>query len=419
MTLRDDGSGPTRSVLVLGSLGGGITVDDLRVAASNPETGFEVNCMDWASTDQFEVEIVLANLIAWRSDVLCLGADVPIRFAVSIAKLMSERVPQTSILLIGTADPELRSDASRSGIREILPPGSGLDEIREAISGAMQLSGWLRKNIATERLSLARVSRQIVVLSPKGGSGKTTIAVNLASVLSAAAPGRVVLVDFDCQFGDVATCFGLDPERTLTDLGAVADLDVAKVKLFLSRANGNSLFLLPSSGSPDEADVMTESLSRRILELLSTAFDYVIVDTAAGIDDRSLAAAGVASDLLFVASMDVMSIRNLVKELEILDRLGITTPKRHFILNNFDDDSMLKVPEIEAAVGMPVEFRISASPLVVRRANEGRIIVNSDPASTVARQFHDLGAAFSEEMFGAVKSAPPSWGPKWFRRLVG
>jgi pilus assembly protein CpaE len=282
----------------------------------------------------------------------------------------------------------------------------------------MQLTGWLRENIAAERVSLLRVSRLIVVLSPKGGSGKTTVAVNLASALATVSPGRVVLVDFDCQFGDVATSFGLEPERTLTDLGAVTALDVGKVKLFLSRANGNALYLLPSSGSPDEADVVTETLSRTILELLSSAFDYVVVDTAAGIDDRCLAAVSVASDLLFVASMDVMSIRNLVKELEILDRLGFTAQKRHFVLNSFDDSSLLKISEIEAAVGMAVEFRISASPLVVRRANEGRAIVCSDPTSVVARQFREMGAAFDGESVIATQAVGRKHGAGWFRRLL-
>ncbi len=405
---------PSVAVAVLGSLGSIGDPCELRVArvGSDPTQGgfatlaLEINKLDWLPAYLSDLEGVTDRILSWNPAVVCLGNDVPLHLSLGIAKRISERSPRTSTILIASPDAELRSRASRAGVREIVDSGADLSELRRAVESSLQLSMWLSAEMAALGEESTIGTRRVVVLSPKGGSGKTTIAVNLASALAKVAPGRVVLVDFDCQFGDVATAFGLEPERTLTDLGTVVDLDAAKVKLFLTRAGDDGLYVLPSSGSPDEADVISEAFAKQVLELLAAEFDYVVVDTAAGIDERSLAAVSMATDLLCVASMDVMSIRNLVKELEILDRLGIGEPSRHFVLNNFDEHSSLKLRDIERAVGMPAEFRITSSPLVVQRANEGRVIVNSDPRSAIAEEFRSMAAIFDPEVVVHAVKAP-------------
>ena len=393
-------------VAALGSLGPSCDVGELSAARTGPGSVgsgtaafvLDVDPVEWTPAFLSDPEGVAARLLSREPAVVCLGEEVPIHLALGIAKRISEIAPRTSTILLSTPNPDLRSKASRVGIREIVAPDAGTDELRKAIEASLQLSLWLTANMVIPTGPADVPTKRIVVLSPKGGSGKTTIAVNVASALARVAPGRVVVVDFDCQFGDVATAFGLEPERTLTDLGTVLDLDAAKVKLFLTRAGDGGLYVLPSSGSPAEADAINEALAKKILELLTAEFDYVIVDTAAGIDDRSLAAVAVATDIVCVASMDVMGIRNLVKELEVLDRLGATAPARHFVLNNYDEHSGLKLHDIERAVGLPARFRIPASPLVVQRANEGRVVVDSDPKSAIAGEFRSLAAMFDKDV---------------------
>jgi pilus assembly protein CpaE len=167
--------------------------------------------------------------------------------------------------------------------------------------------------------------------------------------------------------------------------------------LFLTRSSSGDLFVLPSSGTPDEADLIDEAKASEIIKMARANFDYIVVDTAAGIDERSLAAINEATNLLFVASMDVTSIRNLIKELDLLEKLGPSLQHRQFVLNRVDSNSGLKTKDIVDAVGLPISHMIDASTLVVQRANAGQTVVLSDPKSVVAKQLREIGEGFLRE----------------------
>ncbi|MEO8162797.1 MAG: hypothetical protein ABI590_03370, partial [Ilumatobacteraceae bacterium] len=142
-------------------------------------------------------------------------------------------------------------------------------------------------------------------------------------------------------------------------------------------------------------------------------FDYVVVDTAAGIDERSLAAMGCASDLVLIASMDVASVRNLIKELQILDRLGNPGHDRHFVLNRVSTDSGLKVDDVVDAVGLPLSSQIPTSSLLLKRSNSGQVVVLSDPISAEAKAFVDLARKFLAE--DDLPTVTPSKRQRWRR----
>ena len=128
----------------------------------------------------------------------------------------------------------------------------------------------------------------ITVLSAKGGSGKTVVATNLAQGLNEEYPGQVVLVDMDIQFGDCGATLNLDPEQTLADAALNASvLDATTLKVFLT-PHPSGLFLLgPPQSLVDAAEITTQQV-KAILDLLVGIFDYVVIDTASGIDDHAI-----------------------------------------------------------------------------------------------------------------------------------
>ncbi|MEK7295245.1 MAG: hypothetical protein AAB018_01765, partial [Actinomycetota bacterium] len=177
-------------------------------------------------------------------------------------------------------------------------------------------------------------------------------------------------------------------------LGNLPQLDATSVKLFMTRDSTGSLFVLPSSGSPEEADLIDKALAEELLNIMLYEFDYIVVDTAAGIDERSLAAIGFASDLVLIAGMDVASVRNLIKELEILDRLKKPSQTRHFVLNRVSPDSGLKIDDIVEAVGLPISSQIAMSSLLLKRSNSGQAVVLTDPKSTEAKGLVEFAHRF-------------------------
>lgn len=337
---------------------------------------------------------IAARLLGVRPQVICFGADLAIQTVLQVASDVQAASPGVEMLLVGESSPMLWAECARAGIREIVPHDASPADFTLAVSLAFERALRLRRHLVEQAASVQHPARIIAVLSPKGGSGKTTVAANLAVSLGQEAPDRVVLVDFDCQFGDVATSLALNPDRTLTELGKVKDLDPSTVKLFLDHHEDGRIFVLPSSGTPEEADLIDEPKAIEILKVLANDFDYIVVDTAAGIDERSIAAILQATDLVFVASMDVTSIRNLAKEIELLDQLNLPEQERLFVLNRVDASAGLRVSEIETSLGMPARHQLENSPLALKRLNEGRPIVLTDPRSKLGRQFQSLAKDF-------------------------
>lgn len=356
---------------------------------------------------------VAIDLLMCKPTAVLIGSNVPVNFAFVLARGLLSMSPTTEIVLVNATTSKNWSQAARIGIHDIVAPVSSEMEFIAAITAAVERGIRILAHFSANTRTERKIGRLIVVISPKGGSGKTTVAVNVATAIAQVAPNRTLLIDFDCQFGDVATSLGMTPERTLTDLGNLPQLDATSIKLFMTRDSTGSLLVLPSSGSPEEADLIDKVLSEKLLDIVLYEFDYIVVDTAAGIDERSLAAMGCAADLVLIASMDVASVRNLIKAMQILDRLGNPGHARHFVLNRVSTDSGLKVDDIVDAVGLPLSSQIPTSSLLLKRSNSGQVVVLSDPASVEAIGLVNLAHKFLNDEDLPV--ATPSKRQRWRR----
>jgi pilus assembly protein CpaE len=238
-----------------------------------------------------------------------------------------------------------------------------------------------------------RRTRVIVAVSPKGGSGKTAISSNLAVALAQRHPGRVVAVDLDVQFGDLCLALSLTPEHTLAHLAGSSQIDATTLKLHLTRAT-EGLFVLAGAGDLVDADSIGHAQVARVLPLLAQNFDYVIVDTAAGFDERTLAALECATDVLLVSSLDVTSIRSLHKALDALDRVGVTAA-RQLVLNRADSKVGLDPSDAEDVLEMKIACSIPSSREIPLSLNLGTPVVVSAPKSAVSKQLRQLATLYA------------------------
>jgi pilus assembly protein CpaE len=238
-----------------------------------------------------------------------------------------------------------------------------------------------------------RQSKVIVVVSPKGGSGKTSVSSNLAVALAQRHPGRVVAVDLDVQFGDLGTALSLTPEHTLAQLARTSKIDATTVKLFLTPYE-HDLYVLAGANDPVDADSIAHTHVSAVVPLLAQNFDYVVVDTPAGLDERTLAAIECATDLLLVSSLDVTSIRSLRKELDALDRMSVKAA-RTLVLNRADAKVGLNPSDAEEALGMPITCSVSSSRELPLALNLGIPVVINEPKSAAAKQLQELARHFA------------------------
>ena len=138
-----------------------------------------------------------------------------------------------------------------------------------------------------------------------------------------------------------------------------------------------------------DADSIGHAHVSAVLPLLSQSFDYVVVDTPAGLDERTLAAIECATDLLAVSSLDVTSIRSLRKELDALDQMHVRA-QRLFVLNRSDARVGLEPSDAEEAVGMKIACSLPSSREIPLSMNLGKPVVVREPKSAVARQLQQL-----------------------------
>lgn len=239
----------------------------------------------------------------------------------------------------------------------------------------------------------SKTTRVIVVVSPKGGAGKTAVSSNLAVALAQRHPGRVVAVDLDVQFGDLALALSLTPEQTLAKLARGTQIDATTVKLHLT-SGPQGLFVLAGATDPVDADSVAHEHVARVLPLLAESFDFVIVDTPAGLDELTLAALDCATDLLLVSSLDVTSIRSLRKALDAFDHIGLTA-QRQLLLNRADSRVGLEPSDAEDALGMKIACSIPSSREIPLSLNLGEPVVISEPKSAVARQLQQVSEIYA------------------------
>ncbi|MGC5078337.1 AAA family ATPase [Agrococcus sp. DT81.2] len=325
-------------------------------------------------------------------DVLVLDATRAPEEAIALAARFDLELPGTGVVLVGDVA-ALSVPAMRAGVRDVVSADLDVDGLRasiERVAAAVRSRRSRPADVGIIPVSATIQGRVLTVLSPKGGAGKTTIATNLAIGLAESAPGSVVLVDLDVQFGDVATALGLEPEYTLDDVvhGAALTDPIALKTQLTQHASGLSVVCAPEN--PAAGDTVTPEQVGALLGMLSTQFRFVVVDTAAGLEARTLAALDHTTDPILLSTFDVPGARGLRKEIATLRELGMLTNARQVVLNFSDPKGGLSVSDVEATVRARVDLTIPFSKAVTASMNVGTPLLQHRPKDVVSKQLRKL-----------------------------
>ena len=258
----------------------------------------------------------------------------------------------------------------------------------------------------------------ITVLGPKGGTGKTLTATNLAVAL--AQRGKdVILVDLDLQFGDIGLAMGLSPERTITDLmKAGPPFDHEKLDRHLLRhPSGVKVLIAPTR--PDQAGTLSVDYLRDIYASLRTMSDVVIVDTPPGFTAEVIATIDVSSDICMIGMLDSLSLKNMKLGLETLELMGYETRNVTLILNRADSIVGILPEDVTTIIGRPPDIAVPSDREIPRSINEGTPIVASKPGSGTAKAFEALADRYAKPAVGvAAKKQAPAGAASGVRALI-
>jgi pilus assembly protein CpaE len=255
----------------------------------------------------------------------------------------------------------------------------------------------LRKAVARKtspRAGGATGGAMICVLGPKGGTGKTLIASNLAVSL-ASEGARVAIVDLDLQFGDLGLTLGLKPAKTIYDLAiSSGSLDGEKLDAYLeSHDSGMRALLAPTR--PDQAGSITSDFLERVYATLRSTNDYVVVDTPPGFTSEVVGSIDSSTHVCVVGMLDALSLKNTKLALETLDLMGYERERVRLVLNRADSRVGITREDVAAVLGREPDVHVPSDREVTRSVNTGSPIVLAEKRSEAAKAFRSLAGLYS------------------------
>jgi pilus assembly protein CpaE len=261
----------------------------------------------------------------------------------------------------------------------------------------------LRKAAITPTVTAADLPKATVVtvFSPKGGTGKTVVATNVA-VAAQRSGISTILLDLDLQSGDAALALAVPPRATIVDLaGSSGAIDSEKLNAFVCIDARSSLTLLAAPKRPEDAQLIGQSELGAALDAARSAYRAVVIDTGPQFDAAMLAALDRSDRLLLVCTPEVTSLKNVRIGLETIDRLGYPRERVALVANRLGAAGGVTRAEMEEALGCEIAFDLPDDAVVPETINRATPAVLAEPGSKFSR----AATSMAEALFAAVPAA--------------
>ncbi|MEW5991559.1 MAG: response regulator [Chloroflexota bacterium] len=359
--------------------------------------------------------------VALVPDVVLMDINMPDMDGIATTEQLAVKCPTAAVVMMsvqGEADYLRRS--MLAGAREFLVKPFSSDELTASIRQV-----WTRERDKQSRI-VAPVAAAaagaptgaqsgepgivVAIFSPKGGVGRTTIAVNLAVAAASLGGRRVALMDASFQFGDVGVLLNLNPKnKSIADLagqleaGEPEDID----SFVINHSSGVRVLLAPSS--PEQAELITAAHARRVVDRLRAENDLVVVDCPSSFNDATLGILDSADLILTLLSLEITSIKNMRLFLEVAEQLGYGAGKIRLVLNRADSTLGIRVADVEHSIGRKVDHTIvSDGRSVVYALNRGVPFFLSNREAQVSQDVLRLATAVVGTHSAAAAAATPA-----------
>ena len=288
----------------------------------------------------------------------------------------------------------------------------------EALLLRFQRSKDMSPALTAEGTLAPKLRRTVAVFSPKGGVGTTTIATNIAIAQAQKHPDRVVLIDLHLQFGQVATHLNLEPKQSVADV-VRDDAAMREPELLRTYAmrHDSGLHVLAAPATPEMAELVEPKHIERILQTILGTYDEVVIDAGSVLDERTMAVFEQADTVILPVYPEIAALKAVHALLDYLSETGSVGAKAAFVLNNAFAREILKMRDVESALGTKVAAELPYDAfLYLKAVNEGVPIVRGAPRSTAAERLSRLAASSFNDGVGALA---PDGGERRQSRIGG
>jgi pilus assembly protein CpaE len=274
----------------------------------------------------------------------------------------------------------------------------------------------------------APAGKILLIYSPKGGTGCSTVATNLAIALHQLTSKKVALVDTSLQFGDVTVLLNLQGTHTIADATSkIKSLDGQMLAAIMS-SHSSGIHVLAAPDAPEVAETITADSLKSVLTAMSRTFDYILMDTWSFLDDIVLSSMDIADRILLVMTPEIPSIKSTKQFFEIAEALKYPTEQIDLILNKVISRNGVRAEQLETSMRHKVLAQIDFDSKATRQAvNQGLPLIITEPDHAISQGFVALAQlevdhlepqlALATEQEGAVPAQARNRRPGLFGRL--
>ncbi len=370
-----------------------LIVDDVATTRENIKKLMEFHPEVVAVGQAGTGEEAIAQAKTLRPDVVLMDINMPGMDGIEATERLSLEVPEASIIIMSVqGEQEYLRRAMMAGAKNYLTKPFTGDELIHAAKDAFNRDRKVR-DVLRGKAGEKKQGKVISIFSGKGGVGKTTLAVNLAVALASRPSTKVVIVDADIQFGDVALTLNVLPRSTMADVVAEKDhLDDNTLAAYMT-AYSDQLHVLAAPLRPEQAESVSGKLVGAVLKQLRQSYDLILVDTASAFNEATIAALDAADAVVVMAALDLLTVKNTKLALEIMQSLGYAEEKIMLVLNRATPEGGIEAKEVETTLKRTFATAIPTDGKTVVGALNKRIpFVLSHPAAAVSQQVTSIAA---------------------------
>lgn len=310
-----------------------------------------------------------------------------------VSKIKTEFPNNKIITLSDKPDSDILIRSMRVGASDFLPMPVIKTEFMETLQKIyIDMSG------GTQKKSKCKI---ISVYSNKGGVGKTSIATNLAVEIAKITKENVLLMDFNFQSGDVTTFLDLNPTFNISYL--LQNLDKINEDFLLStleKYEDTSLYIMAEPPLFKQVENISVKNISKLFEVLKKTFSYIIVDTAANFDNKSIKTLEESDLVFFITIVNLPALRNCQRCLEMFEKLGFDNEKIQIILNRYMENDEITYSDVKDVIGKDIYWKIPNNYFTMMSSiNKGVPVGQISPDSNVALSFKSLALTITDNIY--------------------
>jgi pilus assembly protein CpaE len=351
-------------------------------------------------------------------DLAVLDCDLPEHNAAYLYAALHGKNPVPTLMLFGGDIPEFATNLAAGANDEYAVKPLPVDALVYRLQALLirtgrglpsEAGGW--SDTTSEDGSTIGEGHVISIFAPKGGVGKTTVAVNMAVAIREQTRARVLLFDADVGVGNVTSVLAVNYRMGLADLAdsPPSEWTDAAFEHCISVHEPSGVRVLSWGTEPGESERVTVDLLLAALRWGKAHHSFVVVDNHPGYDDRTMAMLTLANEILLIVTPEVGALRNSSQFLDLARQVGLGDIIR-VVVNRANHG--IRMADIESVLGLPVSATIvSNGPKAVIASNEGTPVITKFPRDQISTDLHSVARLVTSGT--PVAPAAPARRPWW------